>query len=576
MDVANELLSHFEDGLRCGKDAEKLIRDFGDPLIAAQLIRSSKIRNRSMTTKLLYGGIWGFLAFVLSYFGLTAFYHAGKANPAHDYYAEFNASALAVPSEQAAWPIYRAPFAKFGFSEGGGGKFDEIYLKRGDDYIRLVNPADGGPWQTAINKLEESAELLDAFRAARLKSHLGLPLYADRTRYSDEDRAALYPNRDFTDENTPAYSNEIVDKSMIAILLPHYQPLRTATRILTVDTRWAIEQGDFERVTQNVEAIFGISRQLGNEQILIGDLVAFAIQSMGFEVIDEILPAHLNQFNEDQLERMQTAVANTDPARMIDLTGERLMALDILQRCFTDDGSGDGRITKAGYDLIVNYNQIVGNQMAELGSYQQIANAWSTITAPVAMMQFPGRKEAEQEYLEFLEAREAELKKPYYAVALLKPDDEPEFQANAFLKFIFPSVQGIGKAMFRTKAQQEATATAISIYRFQKQKGQLPRSLTDLQGDFIEQLPIDQFTGQPLRYRVNRDRFELYSVGIDRMDNGGKRKRMPVTGSEAGVKSDSHTQESDKLQPTGEYSLDEEDQGVDWVLWPRLSENGNR
>lgn len=47
VDVAEELIAHFQDGLAAGRTVEALLRAFGDPLTAAKLIRRAKKRNRS-------------------------------------------------------------------------------------------------------------------------------------------------------------------------------------------------------------------------------------------------------------------------------------------------------------------------------------------------------------------------------------------------------------------------------------------------------------------------------------------------------------------------------------------------
>jgi len=60
--VAEELLSHFEDGNQRGNTFTELIDDFGDPATAAALIRISKLRNRSMMSKIFHGGMWTGLA----------------------------------------------------------------------------------------------------------------------------------------------------------------------------------------------------------------------------------------------------------------------------------------------------------------------------------------------------------------------------------------------------------------------------------------------------------------------------------------------------------------------------------
>jgi hypothetical protein len=564
--VANELINHFEDGLRRNKDVEKLISDFGDPILIAQFIRNSKKRNRSMTTKLLYGGLWGFALFVLSYFGLTAFHHMGKANPTHDYEAEMNHLALSLPEEQTAWSIYRGPFAKFDFAEEGDSRFGEIYIYPEGDWRKLVRPKDAN-WQTIIAKLEESEELLEAFRAARTKTRLGLPLYANWQQYSDEDLAALFPKRNpgtlvshgFID---PEFQ-EILRGSLYEVLLPHYSCFRLAARLLVVDSRLAVEQNDFERITQNIESILAFSVQLGNEPILIGDFQAFGLQTISFDLVDELLPQHLDRFSDAQLKRIQLAITNSDPVSFVDLTGERTMTLDIFQRCFTHDGNGNGRITSKGYELIRNIDTLFSYRKKELGLESNIAARWQSFVAPLKAVNFPSRKQVESEYLAQLEKCQLELNRSnFFEVSLdeLEPDD-----TNTLLKSMFLPVKQLAVGMFGMKGNQEATATAVAICRYQKKHGKLPRQLDELLDDYLDQLPIDQCTGQPLQYRLTDDGFTLYSFGRDRIDNDGKR----------GVTNTDKTDENGAItrpQASGEYHIFGHQPNTDWVLWPRLSE----
>jgi hypothetical protein len=574
-EVANELLAHFEDGLRSGKDAAKLIHDFGDPQLIAQLIRSSKIRNRSMNTKLLSAGLWGFLLFVLFYFGLTAFYHSGKANPSHDYEADLNRPALAIAPVDAAWSIYRPAFTKFGFSEGGAGRFEEIYVQT-DNRSDLVTPRDGEAWKRAIEKLEEGKELLDAFRAARMKSHLGLPLCSNRNQYSEVDFAALFPNQtrgpnSANDASSPSEFEKLASESMIGILLPHYQVMRYAAHLLVIDTRWAVEQNDFERVTQNVESIFGFSRQLGNEPLLIGDLIAYAIQSIGYDLIDEVLTKHLNRFSEAQLARIQSSVADSDPSGMIDLEGEKLLGLDVLQRCFTNDGNGDGRITADAYRLLNNWNSVMGNEQPVANGdsgYSKFAKAWEAVSAPLIAIQFPSRKQVEEEYLSLLDDGNQQLQKPYFAATSFESSNAKVAESSPFAKALFPAIQQVATAMFRTKGQQEATAAAIAIYRYQKEHGKLPGSLDALEGKYLDQLPGDQFDGDLVRYLKKSDGFILYSIGCDLVDNGGQRRLVSADGSDGKLP-------KDQPEPTGQFLMSGNDQGFDWVLWPRMSHKTN-
>jgi len=71
---------------------------------------------------------------------------------------------------------------------------------------------------------------------------------------------------------------------------------------------------------------------------------------------------------------------------------------------------------------------------------------------------------------------------------------------------------------------EENTAVAgtrllIALKRCQMATGSLPRSLDELVPKYIDQVPLDDFDGKPLRYLP--DRKIIYAVGTDLADDGG-------------------------------------------------------
>ncbi len=83
----------------------------------------------------------------------------------------------------------------------------------------------------------------------------------------------------------------------------------------------------------------------------------------------------------------------------------------------------------------------------------------------------------------------------------------------------------IGKEVDRlvqNETSRQLAITAIALRRFALRHGRLPGDLHELQPDFLRELPIDFYDGQPVRYRLDADgSFTLYSVGVDFQDNGG-------------------------------------------------------
>jgi len=360
MEVAEDLMAHFQDGARSGKSFKSLIGSFGEPEIVAKLIRNSKLRSRSMFAKVLKATMVGGGLMGLVYAAIAMFFSMGVPNPSTDFLAVFNSNQIEVTEEDSGWSVYRESWSRHGFCEGGDGHFEEIYRDKEGSWSsrRLVKPADDG-WDAAIAKLSEAQDLLDALREGAKRPSLGLELQTDRSKYSDPDFAVLFPNLNkedlrpndnrlgiagFSDE-----SNEVLGGLLSNILLPHIQSFRKAARILVVDTRWAIHEGDIDRATENIEAIFGLANQASDSHCLVCDLVGFAIINIGFDLLDEVLSDDTDLFDDAQLTRIQSAVANSDFENWIQFDGERAMMHDLIQRVYTDDGSGDGHMTPEGF-----------------------------------------------------------------------------------------------------------------------------------------------------------------------------------------------------------------------------------
>jgi len=76
-------------------------------------------------------------------------------------------------------------------------------------------------------------------------------------------------------------------------------------------------------------------------------------------------------------------------------------------------------------------------------------------------------------------------------------------------------------AFAQTSADLAMIACALERYRLAN--GTYPDSLDQLCPQFLEAIPHDIITGQPLKYRRRDDgRFVLYSVGWNEVDDGGK------------------------------------------------------
>jgi len=74
----------------------------------------------------------------------------------------------------------------------------------------------------------------------------------------------------------------------------------------------------------------------------------------------------------------------------------------------------------------------------------------------------------------------------------------------------------------RNETWRQLAVAAIAIERHKLRHGKPPERLSDLQPEFLSELPVDCYDGRPLRFRLHAGgEFDLYSVGENFRDDGG-------------------------------------------------------
>ena len=123
-------------------------------------------------------------------------------------------------------------------------------------------------------------------------------------------------------------------------------------RLLHVDTRYAVTERDADTVVQNIETILGLAHQTTETPFLVSTLVAVATTRIGFNQLEEVITENPEFFSKAQLTDLQNKIKQTDIRSWLNYEGERLFLKDIVQRCYTDDGDGDGYMTAAGMKFL--------------------------------------------------------------------------------------------------------------------------------------------------------------------------------------------------------------------------------
>ncbi len=95
---------------------------------------------------------------------------------------------------------------------------------------------------------------------------------------------------------------------------------------------------------------------------------------------------------------------------------------------------------------------------------------------------------------------------------------------HVMIKMLAPSMERVAELDLRAHAGVDLARTALAIERYRLATGRVPEKLEELVPQYLKEVPIDPFDGNPIRYRRTEPGYLLYSILGDG-DNGGKEKQ---------------------------------------------------
>lgn len=562
-DVARELCAHFADGLALGRSADDLIRDFGDPLAAARLIRRAKKRCRPLAW-ILWVRAWQALAGLLvllvgAYLVLLVRFVTGEPTIARNFAREINRDALATRPEDRAWPIYARVATHIHDT-----LLDHRIIDEQEVDILALRPGDLH-WDVLVRVLRlHATDLADLRRASQLPAQ-GLVLTDAMPPELHEwaRRAAARAN-----VPEPVFAPPSDNPFLVGVLIPSLGHARTFARLLAADARLALSEGDGSRAVDDWIATFDISRHQLEHPLLISALASADMDTLVFDQVGQALADHPEALTDEHLTRLAhrlAAIPNMPLARALE--GERAYFLDFLQRAYTDDGRGDGRLTPAGVALM--------NRLGETVAHRSRSSTAEYLVGPALLAVDVGRKRIRQEYERVLDALLRHAATPIWQRTTFTITAELERIAgdplrSASLASIAILTPALEKAVLQADfhaTRRDALQAVIALELFRRRHHRYPATLDELVPDLLPRVPVDPFTGEPLRYRSHgapwsAGRPVLYSVSTNRVDDDGTpaENNPPPRWIPLDV--------LEQRRVAGDPSLDEPHVRTDWILWP--------
>ncbi len=561
LEVAKELAGHFRDGLDAGATPEQLIERFGDVAQAAKMIRRARIRCRPLHWQIRRWSMQSarviICVFMLWYAVLAFRYFSSSPLISKNYYDEMNAVAKAIPEEGRAWPFYREAILNLRV-------VPEDWEKHWWNKSVIPPPIDSTEWRDLSTYVDTNQDVLPLIHQGAKQQQLG---------YQFGDSS----NRKFL-KKAIGRDDDLVTSNPMLIEMPFAQleGLRSLSRLLHADAILAASRGNRDQLTNNIHSLLAISTHCRSNGFFMEEQISRQNLDRTMKLISDVLSDHPELLTEDQMVAIAHALSTHAEGNSLQVLMEREFWIfeDIMQRTFSDDGNGDGHLTPAGSVL---FQEMGDAGIAPLlctrndaSSTHTAMKTLNTLSKPGVMSLVGTRKENLDLMRELNELGIAESSGPYYTwknSALEAKVDQLNNSVKSKIKYgpvllFFTRARQYAKGNERIIQQRDGILTAIALELYHHREGKWPTNLDELVPRYLPAVPLDRITGDDIKFVIKNDRPVVYSVGMDRQDDGGRTSTKRDERESASILQD--------FAPPN--TIPSPGESFDWILFPRFRE----
>lgn len=549
-DIARELTTHALDAINAGRDTDAVLTALGDPKTVARLLRRAAKRKRHWLWQLrrwTSNAILGTLGVaILVYMVLFIRFNTGSPEIKRNYMLELNQRVAGIPEDQRAWPAIESLWIEWTKESQRIRPLKDA--EREARFRRAYDPNDTKStvqeWAFDMRWLatpehvqyEEFIAFMDRIspqieavsQAARLPALAGV--------YSDKSEAHNLDGVDFPLTRMLPPSESAEDNGpLVMVLLPWLGQTRAASNLVLTDAVFAAREGDAERATDRFVAAALLAALAADDQALIAYLVGMANLTLTEQAFLGMLSEQPELFSDAQLATLAHVFANSaQQTQHISLGLERMSFDDTLQRIFTDDGNGDGRLTADG---LQNFAHLLYDDNEEVFSFLTAGRETTTpqrLVGPIADLFIASRSKHHALYHDLMDLIEPAFDPKTTAEESMvlahefgKQFDQRVIQPGRFpvLDLLLPALGKSIQTALVARAHTDATLLTIAAHLHHRRTGAWPTDASELVPQLLPTLPEDPFNpGQPFKLIVRDGALTVYSFGADGDDDQGTLK----------------------------------------------------
>lgn len=278
---------------------------------------------------------------------------------------------------------------------------------------------------------------------------------------------------------------------IFSTVLPNLQEIGALANLMQFEAKLRAQDGDPDGALLSARATLHVGRTIGDEQIMISQLVRIAIQGVSIKMMERVLAQ--GEPSEEALKALQDLLEDEvqQPQWIVCLRGERAAFHDIVEQ--TRKGKVDPSLFGGESVFLLG----LVSRSSHLFGLKWYLKLFEIAKLPLHDQETP------------MNRLESELK----SASPLQ---------TALARQLLPAVQKVFQAIRRTQASLRCAMVTLAAERYRRQHGRWPDSLNELAPTYLKEVPIDPFSGTPLLMRRLEDGLVIYSVWVDGVDNQGK------------------------------------------------------
>jgi hypothetical protein len=301
----------------------------------------------------------------------------------------------------------------------------------------------------------------------------------------------------------------VLGPTLIDTLLPQIQASRSVARLLEADAALRAHDGDSDGALDSCRAILATARSIGDEPMLISQLVRNMIDGMATISVQRVLGQ--GEPSDAALSRLQALILDeqAQPLLLTGMKGERAFLTEVIGR------------TEAGE---IPLSAITGNAKRPSTGARAGDRLFATLTRTVL-----GGQQAIA--LEWMNEAVAISRRPASEHRSLWVDWDAKIigvQQTRFGKFtailpilLVPGTNAASGAFSRVQGALGATAILIAAERQRRRTGHWPASIKAIDPSIMPSPPVDPFTGESFRLEHRDGQLFIYSIGPNGKDEHG-------------------------------------------------------